>query len=238
MFHPKGPSFLELARQALSSTERGYDLLAPKFEYTPFRTPDPVLAAAMAQLAASGAIDSALDLCCGTGAAIPFLRPLCRVAVVGVDVSAGMLSEARRRLAEGSGPPVFLVRAHALRLPFAEAFDLVTCFGALGHFPGASERAFVDAVRAALKPGGRLAFVTARLPRVGSRRWLFARSFNAAMRVRNALRQPPFVMYYLTFALPAIRRTLEEAGYAVEERTAPFGPPCDECRLVIARRVR
>lgn len=41
MFHPKGPSFVELAKQCLSSTERGYDLLAPKFDYTPFRTPEP-----------------------------------------------------------------------------------------------------------------------------------------------------------------------------------------------------
>ena len=43
MFHPKGPTLRELAVQALSSTERGYDLLAPKFDYTPFRTPDAVL---------------------------------------------------------------------------------------------------------------------------------------------------------------------------------------------------
>ena len=43
MFHPKGPSFFELVEQALSSTERGYDLLAPKFDYTPFRTPDEIL---------------------------------------------------------------------------------------------------------------------------------------------------------------------------------------------------
>ena len=40
MFHAKGPTFWELAVQALSSTEHGYDLLAPKFDYTPFRTPD------------------------------------------------------------------------------------------------------------------------------------------------------------------------------------------------------
>ena len=40
MYHPDGPTFWELARQALSSTTRGYDLLAPKFDVTPFRTPD------------------------------------------------------------------------------------------------------------------------------------------------------------------------------------------------------
>jgi len=29
--------------QALSSVEGGYDLLAPKFDHTPFRTPDGML---------------------------------------------------------------------------------------------------------------------------------------------------------------------------------------------------
>ena len=43
MFHPEGPSVLELTNQWLSSTQLGYDLLAPKFDYTPFRTPDSVL---------------------------------------------------------------------------------------------------------------------------------------------------------------------------------------------------
>ena len=43
MFRPGGPTFVELARQALSSVERGYDLLAPKFDLTPFRTHDELL---------------------------------------------------------------------------------------------------------------------------------------------------------------------------------------------------
>ena len=50
MFHPQGPTLRELAVQALSSVPRGYDLLAPKFDYTPFRTPDPVLRRRLAQL--------------------------------------------------------------------------------------------------------------------------------------------------------------------------------------------
>ena len=63
MFHPKGPSFLELARQALSSTERGYDLLAPKFDYTPFRTPQWLLDAVAKPLREMGPFRSGLDLC-------------------------------------------------------------------------------------------------------------------------------------------------------------------------------
>ena len=52
MFHAKGPTFWELAVQAMSSTERGYDLLAPKFDYTPFRTPQFLLDAVARQLPA------------------------------------------------------------------------------------------------------------------------------------------------------------------------------------------
>ncbi|MCM2386961.1 SAM-dependent methyltransferase, partial [Streptomyces sp. CWNU-1] len=43
MFTSSGPTFRELTVQALSSIERGYDLLAPKFDATPFRTPDRLL---------------------------------------------------------------------------------------------------------------------------------------------------------------------------------------------------
>jgi hypothetical protein len=44
------------------------------------------------------------------------------------------------------------------------------------------------------------------------------RAFNAAMRVRNAVRKPEFVMYYFTFLLPRARRLLEDRGFAVNER--------------------
>src|SRR3954468_20283783 len=97
MFHPNGPTFRELAVQALSSTERGYDLLAPKFDYTPFRTPDSILARVGEHIRTLGPLTAGLDICCGTGAAMRTLRPFCRDQVVGLDVSAGMLTEARRR---------------------------------------------------------------------------------------------------------------------------------------------
>src|SRR5688572_33315216 len=98
MFHPSGPTFWELAEQCLSSTERGYDLLAPKFDYTPFRTPDEVLDGLAKYLGEPRSIDAALDVCCGTGAAIRILQPLCRQRVVGIDFSQGMLEVARRQV--------------------------------------------------------------------------------------------------------------------------------------------
>src|ERR1700678_2325354 len=96
MFSPRGPSVRELAVQALSSVEGGYDLLAPKFDHTPFRTPVDVLDATAGALRPLGPFDRGLDLCCGTGAGLRVLESLGQGRVTGVDFSAGMLAQARR----------------------------------------------------------------------------------------------------------------------------------------------
>src|SRR5271154_4703424 len=114
MFSPQGPSVRELARQALSSVEGGYDLLAPKFDHTPFRTPDVVLEPTAAALGSAGPFGSGLDVCCGTGAGLAVLSSLCQGPVMGVDFSAGMLAQARRAHPEASW-----VRADVRALPFA-----------------------------------------------------------------------------------------------------------------------
>ena len=49
--------------QALSSVEGGYDLLAPKFDHTPFRTPDGVLDATAGALRPLGPFGRGLDVC-------------------------------------------------------------------------------------------------------------------------------------------------------------------------------
>ncbi|WP_326725121.1 methyltransferase domain-containing protein [Streptomyces sp. NBC_00243] len=98
MFTPQGPTLRELAVQALSSVEHGYDLLAPKFDHTPFRTPDSILDAVASALDRIGPFDRGLDLCCGTGAGMEVLRELCRESVTGVDISAGMLAVGRGRV--------------------------------------------------------------------------------------------------------------------------------------------
>jgi ubiquinone/menaquinone biosynthesis C-methylase UbiE len=230
MFHPKGPTVRELAVQALSSTERGYDLLAPKFDYTPFRTPDAVLDAMSAELAPLGPFGAALDLCCGTGAGMSMLRPLCRGRVVGVDFSRGMLAAGRRRLPE---PGYSWVRGDVRALPFGPSFDVAVCCGALGHVPERDQPRFAAEVARVLRPGGRFAFVTPARPPVWSRRYWLARGFDSVMHVRNALVRPPFVMYYLTFLLPDARRVLEHAGLRVEVRPLPLR----HLHLVLATKI-
>lgn len=229
MFHPDGPSFWELARQALSSTKGGYDRLAPKFDVTPFRTPDGVIAATLA--AVDGPLDAALDLCTGTGVALPHLRRLCR-RVVGVDFSSGMLDQARRRTAEA--PEVELREGDVLDLPFVEEFDLVTCFGAFGHILRRDELRFVRQIRRALEPGGHFLFATSLRPPAGSPAWLLASGFNGAMRLRNALWRPPFVMYYLTFTWPECEALLSSQGFRVAVTSPGLAPPLQRVRIVSA----
>jgi SAM-dependent methyltransferase len=238
MFHPDGPTFWELARQALSSTQRGYDLLAPKFDYTPFRTPDDLLAAVAPYIGEAGSVGSALDVCCGTGAAMRMLRPLCRDRVAGIDFSHNMLEVARQRTRDAPGvAPLEFVMGNVLESPFEEEFDLAVCFGALGHILPKDQERFIDQVAKSLRPGGRFVFVTSRMPSVFSWAYWFGRSFNAAMHVRNFLVRPPFVMFYLTFLVPEAERLLEQRGFAVEVIEDIFPPPFGSGCLVVGRLV-
>jgi SAM-dependent methyltransferase len=265
MFTEQGPTFRELAVQALSSIEHGYDLLAPKFDRTPFRTPDRLLEAVAAALRPLGPFTAGLDICCGTGAGMDVLRQVCRERAVGVDFSAGMLAAAASRSAAAAGPPdlaaspapapaaghadppgvgqdgpvVSWVRADARALPFGPAFDLAVSFGAFGHFlPGERPLLFAQA-HAALRPGGCFAFPVMAPPGPNSLLYWTLLGFDAAMRIRNALWRPRFVMYYRTFPLSAVLRDLERAGFTVELLPLtdlgrlPDGSP--RARLVVAR---
>jgi SAM-dependent methyltransferase len=218
MFGRDGPSLVDLVREGLMSTRAGYDHLAPRFDATPFRTPDEVLERVAAHVAKGPRPKAALDACCGTGAAVKHLAPHCE-SVTGVDFSPGMLAEAARRLADHDN--VRFLEADLLSWEPDRAYDLATCFGALGHFDHPVLPAFVAKIRQALAPGGRFVFVTAPPPSALNPRFWLAHGFNVTMRVRNAILSPPFVMYYLTFLLPEARRLLEDAGFRVDVR--PLG---------------
>jgi ubiquinone/menaquinone biosynthesis C-methylase UbiE len=235
VFSPRGPSLRELASQALTSVERGYDLLAPKFDHTPFRTPDGVLDATAGALRPVGPFGRGLDVCCGTGAGMRVLSSLCQGPITGIDVSTGMLAQAR-----SAHPGAGWVRADVRALPFAGAFDLALSFGALGHFLPAERPALFAGVYRALRPGGVFAFPVAAPPPVASGWYWALLGFDLAMRARNAVWRPPFVMYYRTGPLRAVGNDLAASGFTVT--TLPLtalgqredGSP--RCRLVLARR--
>jgi SAM-dependent methyltransferase len=186
-------------------------------------------------LAGLGPFRTGLDVCCGTGAGLLPLRALCRGPITGVDFSAGMLARAR-----GANPDATFVRADARALPFAGDFDLAVSFGALGHFLPAERPALFEGVFRALRPGGLFAFAVGTPPPVTSAaHWAMA-GFDLALRARNAVWRPPFVMYYRTGPLLALRDDLTATGFTV--RTVPLttlgrypdGSP--RCRLVLAHR--
>jgi SAM-dependent methyltransferase len=207
-FGDDGPTLGELAQQAWSSTDRGYDLLAPRFDNTPFRTPDVMVQRALSFLP-TATFAHGLDVCCGTGAALAHLKGRC-TRVAGIDRSGGMLQQAHTRV-----PDATLVQGDALEMPFRACFDVAVSFGAFGHILEEDEPRFVRALHDALKPGGHFVFITAHHPPVLSRRHIVARAFNGVMRVRNVVKRPQFVMYYLTFLLPRARALLEQAGFEV-----------------------
>ena len=231
----RGPSLRELAGQALSSVEGGYDLLAPKFDYTPFRTPDGVLDATTGALRSLGPFGRGLDVCCGTGAGMRVLKSVCDGRITGVDFSTGMLARARCAY-----PDATWVRADARALPFAGVFDLAVSFGALGHFLPAERPALFAGVYRTLRPGGVFAFpVSAPQPITSGWYWALL-GFDVAMRVRNAVWRPPFVMYYRTCPPHAVRNDLTASQFTVT--TVPLtalgrrGDGSPRYRLVLARR--
>jgi ubiquinone/menaquinone biosynthesis C-methylase UbiE len=212
-----GPTFLEMVHQALCSTQRGYDLLAPKFDASAFCTSDEMLKPAIRVI---GQVNSALDVCCGTGAGMRLLRPLCRHKVVGIDFSSGMLQQARLKLEKTQGTAkVEFVKADVLQMTFHEDFDVATCFGALGHILPSDQSKFLQLIHRALKPGGRFVLYTDYPPPPLSLESVVYRSFDTVMKVRNALLKPPFIMYYLSFLMPRVAEKLKSVGFKVDIRT-------------------
>ena len=92
----------------------------------------------------------------------------------------------------------------------------------------------------ALRPGGVFAFPVGAPPPITSGWYWALLGFDLAMRVRNAVWRPPFVMYYRTCPLHAVRDDLTASGFTVT--TVPLtalglredGSP--RYRLVLARK--
>jgi ubiquinone/menaquinone biosynthesis C-methylase UbiE len=229
----RGPTLFELVRQGLSSIPRGYDLLAPKFDASCFRTPDHVLRAFERYLRRYPDADSGLDIGCGTGAVVGLLLGVCRKRVVGVDLSAGMLAVARASLAS---PKLQLVQGDFLSWVPAETFDLATSFGALGHIDPADHPLFLRKVYLALKPGGRFLCAVSDFSGPKPGLYYLASLFDTLMRVRNRVWSPPFVMEYLSFLVDRAVPLMEQAGFQVEIVGGLFEPPLERLKLIICTR--
>jgi ubiquinone/menaquinone biosynthesis C-methylase UbiE len=95
----------------------------------------------------------AMELGCGTGIFLEKVAP-CGARIVGLDLSADLLSKARGRLAGAAN--VALHRGNAEHLPYASSsFDAVYGSSVLHHLD--LERALAETFRV-LRPGGRCVF--------------------------------------------------------------------------------
>ncbi len=109
------------------------------------------------RLAAPAASDFALDVATGTGFTALALAPHCR-RVVGLDMTAGMLREARALRSDRGAANLEFCLGDAEAMPFVDgAFDLVTCRHAAHHFPHVAQAA-AEMARV-VRSGGRLVFV-------------------------------------------------------------------------------
>ena len=91
-----------------------------------------------------------------------------------------------------------------------------------------------------LRHSGIFDFTLGAPPQITSVPYWAMLGFDLVMRVRNAVWRPPFVMYYRTASLPAVREDLTAAGFGVETialtsaGSYPDGGP--RCWLMVARK--
>jgi len=161
----------------------------------------------MVEKANCRASDVVLDVATGTGfTAMAFAIHV--ASVTGIDVSPGMLNEARRRAQDLGVRNVVFEEAPAEKLPFGDAsFDIVTCRIAAHHFINVA--CFVAECARVLRPGGRFLLVDTTVPDED----------DAAAKWQNAveaLRDPSHVE---NISPSNWRRLVENAGLTVEEAT-------------------
>jgi len=96
-----------------------------------------------------GENEDVLDVGCGPGHITQHIKTLTQGRVVGTDVSAGMIAQARARY-----PAIDFRQLAVERLDYKEDFDVVFCNSALQWFNPPARA--VDAMWAGLRPGGRI----------------------------------------------------------------------------------
>ncbi|MBM3531481.1 MAG: methyltransferase domain-containing protein [Alphaproteobacteria bacterium] len=144
-----------------------FDKFAPHFdrdlvERLDYRTPEALSALIARHLAPAPKSLTILDLGCGTGLAGVALAPIAR-AMTGLDLSPGMLTQAKRR-----GLYAELTEADLVTARFPQPFDLVVAADVLNYL-GNLAPAFAS-IDAALSPGGALAFSIETLSEAGTYR--------------------------------------------------------------------
>lgn len=151
--------------------------------------------------------DRVLDVATGTGYTAMAFAPRVE-SVIGLDVSTGMLAEARRKAEEAGLSNLSFVEGEAEAMPFPDvSFDIVTCRIAAHHF--LSVENFVREAMRVLKPGGKLLVTDTSVPDD-------APEADAWQNEIEVARDPSHVRNY---SLREWRSFVEEAGFMLEHAT-------------------
>ena len=198
-----------------SSVERFYDRWAAVYDAVATSMP----AVGWAREAAVDSLalepgETVVEMGCGTGANLPYLREAVGPAgrVVGIDVTAGMLDLARQRIDRAGWGNVHVVRADATRPPIATADAVLSTF-VVGMFedPAVVVEGWLDL----LGPGDRIALLDA-APRD---RW---GPLDAGFRVFVTLGTPP------TGRLRYAESPVDELGSRVEAAHRAVAEGCSD----------
>jgi SAM-dependent methyltransferase len=181
----------------MSSPRRvDYDAIAAEYDNRYRDTSFPGLEAALRQHVADAPGLRVLEVGCGSGHFVQVLGRL-GAQVLGLDISLGMLQQAR-----GRSGNALLVRASAERLPCASGcFDRVCAINAMHHFD--DKRAFLREVARVLPEGGTL-FSVGLDPHQGLDRWFVYDYFRPTLAV-DCARFP---------AAREIWELMDEAGFS------------------------
>lgn len=156
-----------------------FDRQAKRWVLRPLSQEDLVMLEQIAQAAQLNCQERVLDVACGVGLASFSLAAHAR-EVVGVDISGGMLAQARAIRHKRGVRNVRFILGAAEHLPFAdESFDAVVCRLAIHHFP--QPEIEMREMARVLKPHGRLVIVDA----VSSEDAAEAELHNAIERLRD-----------------------------------------------------
>src|ERR1700761_2990167 len=129
-----------------------YRALSPLFLISPWMRRKAVAAMGL------GPGDAALEVGVGSGRNLPYLLDAVGPsgAVVGGDLSAGMLAEARKLVARRGATNVELVGASAATVDYERDFDAVLFSLSYSVIPADVRPAALDRAWESLRPGGRL----------------------------------------------------------------------------------
>jgi ubiquinone/menaquinone biosynthesis C-methylase UbiE len=173
-----------------------YDLIAPSYDRRYERNQYDGVRAVLRHFVDGAHGAAVAEVGCGTGHWLAELSGGAFHPLIGLDLSAEMLRQAR-----AAAPNARLVRASASRLPCSDnSLDRVFCVNALHHFP--DQQAFIAECRRVLRPGGGLLTIGLDPHHGGDQWWVY--DFFPAARDADRLRYP---------SAARIREWLTAAGF-------------------------